>query len=293
MSRIAYVDGRYGPHQQARVSIDDRAYVFADGVYEVAAVLGGRLIDLEPHLDRLDRSLAEMRIARPMSRPALVLVMRELVRRNRLKNGLLYLQVSRGVARREHAFPVPAPRPVLVMTARPFDLAAAERRAGQGVSVLTLPDIRWGRPDIKTVCLLPNVLAKQAAREAGAYEAWLVDAGGCVTEGSSTNAWIVDGEGRLVTRALSQAILPGVTRGSIARIAAQSGLVVVERPFTVAEAIAAREAFVTSATSFVTPVISIDGQKIGSGVPGPVALGLRRHYMTAVSAGADTTRVEF
>ncbi|RJF87397.1 D-amino-acid transaminase [Oleomonas cavernae] len=278
MSRIAYVNGRYVAHDQARVSIDDRAFHFADGVYEVAAVLDGRLVDLDGHLDRLERSLRELRIAAPMARRPLTFVMREIVRRNRLRDGLVYLQISRGVARRDHAFPAQA-GPSLVMTARPVNLAALEAKAGQGVAVMTMPDIRWGRCDIKTVALLPNVLAKQAAREAGAYEAWLVDAQGHVTEGSSTNAWIVDAEGRVITRSLSNAILPGITRASLMAAARAAGITIVERSFTVAEAKAAREAFITSATAFVTPVVRIDEAAIGNGAAGSVALTLRALYL--------------
>ena len=279
MSRFAYVNGRFSPHADACVHVEDRGYQFADGVYEVWAVLGGRLADSEGHLERLDRSLDELRIRRPMSRRALVAVLRETVRRNRVRDGLVYLQVTRGTARRDHPFPAADTPPSVVVTAKNLDWAAFEARASAGVAVITQPDIRWGRCDIKTVGLLPNVLAKQAAREAGAAEAWLVDELGLITEGSSTNAWIVDGEGRLRTRDTNGNILRGVTRRSLLRLAAEHDLEVDERPFSVDEARAAREAFFTSASAFVTPVVRIDGAQVGSGKPGPVTQRLRALYM--------------
>lgn len=269
MGKIAYVDGRYVPHRRAYVHVEDRGYQFADGVYEVIAVNRGRLIDEEPHLDRLARSLAELRLRWPMSRDALRLVMREMIRRNRLVGlGSLYLQITRGVAARNHLFPVRA-EPVLVMTARalpPFDRQAARR----GVRVITLDDLRWRRPDIKSVSLLPNVLAKQQAFEAGAYEAWLVDERGMVTEGTASNAWIVTAADELVTRAADRSILGGITRAAVLRIARQHRLRLVERPFTVEEAKAATEAFLTSTTSWVKPVVEIDDVPVGDGVVGPL-----------------------
>lgn len=269
MGKIAYVDGRYVPHRRAYVHVEDRGYQFADGVYEVIAVNRGRLIDEEPHLDRLARSLAELRLRWPMSREALRLVMREMIRRNRLVGlGSLYLQITRGVAARNHLFPVRA-EPVLVMTARalpPFDRQAARR----GVRVITLDDLRWRRPDIKSVSLLPNVLAKQQAFEAGAYEAWLVDERGMITEGTASNAWIVTAADELVTRAADRSILGGITRAAVLRIARQHRLRLVERPFTVEEAKAATEAFLTSTTSWVKPVVEIDDVPVGDGVVGPL-----------------------
>ena len=269
MGRIAYIDGRYVPHRRAYVHVEDRGYQFADGVYEVIAVNRGRLIDEEPHLDRLARSLAELRLRWPMSREALRLVMREMIRRNRLVGlGSLYLQITRGVAARNHLFPVRA-EPVLVMTARalpPFDRQAARR----GVRVITLDDLRWRRPDIKSVSLLPNVLAKQQAFEAGAYEAWLVDERGMITEGTASNAWIVTAADELVTRAADRSILGGITRAAVLRIARQHRLRLVERPFTVEEAKAATEAFLTSTTSWVKPVVEIDDVPVGDGVVGPL-----------------------
>ena len=251
MGRIAYVNGRYVPHAQATVHIEDRGFQFADAVYEVWAVLDGQLTDAEGHLARLERSLGELRIGWSRSRAALLTVVRETVRRNRVRDGLAYLQVSRGVAPRDHPFPDPAPPPTVVVTVKAFDLAALEAKAQDGVAVLTQPDRRWGRCDIKTVSLLPNVLAKQAAREAGAAEAWLVDAEGLVTEGASTNAWIVDVEGRLRTRETQANILRGVTRATLIDLARGLQLPVDERPFSVAEAKGAREAFLTAASAFV------------------------------------------
>ena len=279
MPRIAYVDGRYRPHAEAGVHIEDRGFQFADGVYEYFAVFGGRLADAEGHLERLWRSLAALQIERPMSPQALMIVIRETIRRNHIHDGAVYLQITRGVAPRDHPFPNPAPPPTLVVTAKPVDFAAADAKAAAGVAVITQPDIRWGRCDIKTVGLLPNVLAKQAARAAGAYEAWLVDDQGWVTEGASTNAWIIDAEGALRTRDTQSNILRGVTRTELLPIAAAAGAPVVEQAFTVAEAKTAREAFITAASTFVMPVVSIDGAQVGDGKPGPVALRLRALYM--------------
>ena len=287
MSRIAYVNGRYVPHRQAAVSIDDRGFQFADAVYEYFAVFDGKLADAEGHLERLWRSLGEMRIDRPMSEAALSFVLRETVRRNRVRDGAVYLQISRGVAKRDHAFPTKTPPATVVVTAKPVDYAAEQAKASKGIKVLTQPDIRWGRCDIKTVGLLPNVLAKQAAREAGAYEAWLVDELGFVTEGASTNAWIVDAEGNLRTRDTNANILRGVTRKNLLTIAAEAGHPVSERPFTVDEVKQAREAFITAASTFVLPVVAIDGHKIGDGRPGPVSERLRALYLSNARA---TTR---
>ncbi|MBM3599153.1 MAG: D-amino-acid transaminase [Alphaproteobacteria bacterium] len=277
MSRIAYVNGRYVPHARAQVHIEDRGYQFADGVYEVVLVYRGRLVDEDPHLDRLDRSLGELRIRRPMTRPALKSVLREVVRRNAIDTGLVYMQVTRGVTRRDHPFPAKPVRPALVVTAKRV-VPASEAKAEEGVRVITIPDIRWARCDIKTVGLLPNVLGKQQARETGAFEAWQVDAAGNVTEGTSTNAWIITRDGELVTRQASAAILNGVTRLSLLNLARAEGLRYVERPFSVDEAKSAREAFISSATSFVTPVTQIDDRVIGNGRAGTLSLKLRRLY---------------
>jgi D-alanine transaminase len=278
MSHIAYVNGRYVPHEHAQVSIEDRGFQFADGVYEVCEVRGGHLIDERRHMARLDRSLGELRIARPMSPAALSVVMHETVRRNRVHDGIVYLQVTRGVARRDFPFPPAGTQPSVVVTARSSDLARLEQTAAEGIAVVTVPDIRWQRVDIKSVALLPNVLAKQAARDQGAKEAWLVDAQGRVTEGGSSNAWIVSRDGILVTHPLGRDILPGITRSVVIDVAKAQGLAFEERAFTVEEAYAAREAFVTSASQIVMPVVSIDGRPVANGAPGLVASALRRDY---------------
>jgi D-alanine transaminase len=279
MPRLAYVNGRFVRQAEAGVSIEDRGFQLSDGVYEVWAVFGGRLVDAEGHFARLERSLAELRIAPPMSRAALTAVLRECVRRNRVVDGTVYLQVTRGAAPRDHAFPSPPPKPTMVVTARRSDPQAADARAAAGVKVITTPDIRWGRCDIKTVGLLPNVLARQAAKEQGAYEAWLVDAQGLVTEGAASNAWIIDADGVLRTRDIEANILRGVTRLSLFELAHEAGLTVLERAFTVAEAKGAREAFLTGAGSLILPVVRIDDDVIADGRPGPVAKQLRALYI--------------
>ncbi len=278
MSRIAYVNGRYVRHADASVHIEDRGYQFADGVYEVCGIRDGRLMDEALHLARLQRSLGELRIAMPMSLSALRHVMREVVRRNHVENGLVYLQVTRGEAPRDHPFPAKPVMPALVVTAKRLNTARIEQAVEKGVAVVTMPDLRWARRDIKSIALLPNILAKQAAREAGAYEAWLVDADGFVTEGSSTNAWIVDKEGRLITRSTGPDILTGITRTVLLETAEQEGIEVIERPFTVEEAKTAREAFVSASSAVIIPVVRIDDAMIGNGVPGSITLRLREAY---------------
>ncbi|MBL8700205.1 MAG: D-amino-acid transaminase [Alphaproteobacteria bacterium] len=288
MSRVAYVNGRYVPHRQARVHIEDRGYQFADGVYEVIAVSGGALVDPGPHLDRLERSLRELRIAMPMTRAALSCVIGETIRRNDVVDGIIYIQMTRGAAPRDHAFPARAETQV-VMTSRrskPHPRAYDE----DGVKAITVPDIRWARCDIKSISLLPNVLAKQSAREVGAYEAMFVAADGTVTEGSSTNAWIVTAAGELVTRAPTSEILSGITRSAVMDIAAEEGLRLVERPFSVTEAKAAREVFITSTTAFVMPVTQIDEAVIANGKSGSISRKLRARYaahMAAAGASVD------
>ena len=276
MSRIAYVNGRYVSHGEAAIHVEDRGYQFADGVYEVVLVHNGAMVDEIPHLDRLDRSLAELRIEPPMGRAALRSVMREVVRKNRISTGLVYMQVTRGVARRDHPFPTNA-TPSIVMTAKRIALPSAET-VENGVKVITIPDIRWERCDIKSVALLPNVLGKQEARENGAYEAWQVDGEGNVTEGTSTNAWIVTADGELITREATNDILNGITRLTLLKLAERDGLTFVERPFSVDEAKRAREAFISSATSFVTPVTQIDDAVIGNGKAGAFGRQLRDAY---------------
>ena len=278
MSRIAYVNGRYVSHAQASVHIEDRGYQFADGVYEVCEVRDGRLVDETGHMARLRRSLKELSIREPMTEGALKLVLRETVRRNRVRDGIVYIQVTRGVSRRDHYFPPASVRPALVVTARPSDRAKIDAAARAGVKVITVPENRWPRVDIKTVGLLPNVLAKQQAKDAGAKEAWYVDRDGFVTEGGSTNAWIVTRDGIIRTRPAESGILRGITRTTALRMARDLQMRFDEAPFTVEEAKAAREAFMTAATAIVTPVISIDGAPVGDGAPGPVALELRRRF---------------
>jgi D-alanine transaminase len=278
VSRIAYVNSRYRPLADAAVNIEDRGYQFSDGVYEVCEVRGGRLIDEHRHMQRLAYSLAELRIAMPMSPAALGVILREIVRRNRVRWGIVYVQITRGVARRDHAFPPPGTAPSLVVTARNLDFASVERAAAEGIAVVTVPDNRWERVDIKSVALLPNVLAKQTAREQGAREAWFADRNGRITEGSSSNAWIVTRDGTVVTRHADRAILRGITRTVVIDMLAAQGLKFEERPFTLEEAHEAREAFITSASQTVLPVVKIDGQPVGNGAPGLVASALRREF---------------
>lgn len=277
MARVAYVNGRFVPHHAARVHVEDRGFQFADGVYEVVAVQGGRLIDEDGHLNRLDRSLGEMAMAWPLDRRVLMLLMRQMIRRNRLTDGLVYIQVTRGTAPRDFRFPPPGTRPTLVMTARRLTLNP-RRQLEEGIAVITIPDIRWKRRDIKSVSLLPQVLGKQKATEEGAFEAWQVDDEGLVTEGCSSNAWIVTKDGVLVTRAPSSAILNGITRQSVLRLAQVNGIVFEQRAFTVEEAYLAREAFITSATNYITPVTRIDNRPIADGRPGLLGRQLRQAY---------------
>jgi D-alanine transaminase len=278
MSRIAYVNGRYVPHQAAAVHVEDRGYQFADGVYEVCEIWHGFIVDETLHLDRLERSLRELSIAMPMARSALKVVIREVIRRNRVANGLVYLQVTRGVAPRDHSFPPKDTPPALVVTAKSISPEKGECSAAEGVGVITLPDNRWERVDIKSVSLLPNVIAKEKAKTAGAREAWFVDREGFVTEGSSTTAWIVTTDGVLVTRPNGTGILPGITRITATEVARRAGLKVEERKFTVAEAKAAREAFITAASTIVMPVVRIDGEAVANGHPGSIATTLRAAF---------------
>ncbi len=285
--RVSYVDGCFVRHAEAGVHIEDRGLQFADSVYEVCGVVDSRLTDEPEHLDRLERSVREIEIAMPMSRQALQLVMRNLVRINRVRSGLLYLQVTRGTARRDHPIPQKTQRSTLIMTAHALDPAGIEAKRQTGIAVITAPDQRWARCDIKTTQLLPNLLAKTAARRAGAYEAWLVDREGLVTEGSSTTAWIVDKDGNLATRALTQAILPGVTRRIIFDVARAAQLAIHERSYSPGEAKKAREAFISSATG-IYPVTAIDGVILGDGRPGPVTRRVQELYArrSGMDAGA-------
>ena len=278
MSRIAYVNGHYRNLRDACVNIEDRGYQFSDGVYEVCEIRDGRLVDMPRHMARLQRSLGELRIAMPMPLSALSVVMREVVRRNRVGYGIVYLQVTRGVARRDHAFPPDNVRPGVVVTARALSRARNEATAARGIAVITVPENRWPRVDIKSVSLLPNVLAKQAARDRGAYEAWYVDGDGLVTEGSSSNAWIVTRQGSVVTRSARSGILSGITRSVLLEVMEALQVRFEERPFSPAEARDAAEAFVTSASQIVMPVVSVDGQPIGDGTPGEISRRLRQEF---------------
>ena len=287
MSRIVYVNGRYVPYAQAAVHVEDRGFQFADAIYEVCEVRNGGLVDEARHMARLGRSLSDLQIAQPMSAAALAHVMRQVIRRNHVRNGLVYLQVTRGAGPREFYFPDAEVTPTVVCLARSVSPARLEANAATGISVKSMPDIRWQRCDIKTVMLLPACLAKEAARQDGAREAWFVDKDGFVTEGASSNAWIVDASGAVITRKLGVDILPGVTRATLLDEIEEAGIQLIERPFTLAEAYAAREAFITSATQTVMPVVRIDGRTVGDGKPGPVVarLRLKFHHFAAISSG--------
>jgi D-alanine transaminase len=278
MSRIAYVNGQYVPFASAAVHVEDRGFQFADGVYEVCEVHGGRLVDETRHTERLKRSLRELRIAMPVAESALKVILRETIRRNRVREGLVYLQVTRGVAKRDFVFPPAETASSLIVIARAADRAKAEAIAAAGIAVITLPDNRWERVDIKSVSLLPNALARQLAKQAGAREAWFVDHDGFVTEGAASNAWIVTQDGTLVTRPADFGILRGVTRTTLFDLAKRDGIAIVERPFSVAEARSAREAFVTAATTLVMPVVAIDGAPVGDGKPGALTTRLRAQF---------------
>lgn len=283
MSRVVYVNGAYVPLSAAAVSAQDRGFQFGDAVYEVWALRDGRWFDAGAHMARLVRSLQELRIDLPLSQAALWVVLRETARRNRVRDGIVYIQVSRGSAPRDHGFPAKPVRPTVIVFAKHIDRAAAAARAEQGVRVISLPETRWARRDIKSVNLLPNVLARQAAREAGAFEAWFVGADGEVTEGTSSTAWIVDAGGGLRTRPLSSDLLHGVTRAALLGIARERGLEIAERAFTVAEAQSAREAFISGASNPAVPVVMIDGVPVGDGRPGAVTRALRAAYLGAAA----------
>jgi D-alanine transaminase len=287
MTRSVYVNGRYLPYRDAKVHAEDRGFQFADAVYEVCEVCDGRLVDEARHMQRLARSLGELRIPQPMTADAWSRVLRETIRRNRVANGIVYLQVSRGARPRDFLFPGADVRPTIVCLARNVSPSRSETAAAKGIAVKTMPDIRWGRRDIKTVMLLPSALAKEAARGEGAKEAWFVDAGGYVTEGASSNAWIVDKQGRLVTRQADQDILRGVTRTTLIDLLKREKIELIERAFTVEEAKAAREAFITSATNIVMPVVRIDGQTVGNGEPGLLTLRLRSEFHSAAEIAAN------
>ncbi|TIX89219.1 D-amino-acid transaminase [Rhizobium sp. P44RR-XXIV] len=278
MPRIAYVNGRYVQHGDAMVHIEDRGYQLADGVYEVCEVRHGVIVDLTRHLDRLNRSLGELRIAWPMARAALVVVIRETLRRNHVRNGMFYLQVTRGVARRDHVFPADGTPSSIVVTAKSTDQSLIARKNANGIKAITVRDNRWDRVDIKSVGLLPNVMARQQAKEAGAQEAIYIDHNGMVKEGAATNVWIVDHDGNLVTRPAEHGILRGITRTTLMDVAAKLGVTIVERYFSVEEMMAAREVFITAATSICFPVVSIDGETIANGHPGSMSQKIREAF---------------
>lgn len=273
--RIAYVNGQYVRHSEAAIHIEDRGFQFADGVYEVCEVRDGLIVDLTRHLNRLDRSLSELRITQPMSRAALTLVIREVLRRNRVRNGIFYMQVTRGAAKRDHFFPPEGTAPTITITAKSTDPSLLAKKYATGIKVITLLENRWDRVDIKTVGLLPNVLAKQQARDAGAHDAIFVTRDGMVLEGASANAWIVTPDGELVTRPAERGILKGITRTTAIDVAAKLGLVFVEREFSVDEMLSAREAFMTSATGICVPVVEVDGKPVANGHPGTVSSDIR------------------
>jgi D-alanine transaminase len=277
MTRIVHLNGQYLPEQEARVSVFDRGYLFADGVYEVTAVIDGRLVDYEPHMERLGRSLSELSMAWPCGKAALREVHEELLKRNALSEGRVYMQVTRGVAERDFAYPKDTPTSLLAFTqcAAIVDNPKAE----SGVEVISVPDIRWRRRDIKSIALLPQCMGKERAARAGAYEAWMIE-DRLVTEGTSSSAYIVKDD-RVITRPLSSSILPGVTRKALLSLSRSEKIVVEERPFALAEAYGADEAFMTSAGSLVLPIVRIDGRAIGSGRPGPLTRRLRGLYLEA------------
>ncbi|MFT4095666.1 MAG: D-amino-acid transaminase [Rhodoblastus sp.] len=284
MNRIVFVDGSYVTSEQARVSVFDRGFLLADGIYEVCAVLDGRLVDNSAHLARLDRSLGEIELCCPLSRDEIVAVQRELVARNDLGEGLIYMQVTRGAADRDFAFPEKA-APTFVAFTQEKRIVGAPA-AETGVAAISVPDLRWARRDIKSIALLAQVLAKQAARKAGAAEAFMVESG-FVTEGASSSAFIVTAAGEIVTRPLSNAVLPGCTRKAVLALAGERSMKLVERPFAIEEAYGAAECFFTSATAFVMPVVKLDGRAIGQGRPGDATKRLRELYIAAARASAE------
>jgi D-alanine transaminase len=282
MSRIAYVNGRYVPHFAASVHIEDRGYQFSDGVYEVIAIHKGKLIDMDGHMVRLTRSLEELEIAWPVNPKTMDMIIRETIRRNRIRDGIVYMQITRGVAPRNHAFP-DHHNSAFVVTAKRFPLFDFDA-ANKGVNVITTPEIRWQRRDIKTISLLGNCLAKEKATRAGCYEAWFVEDDGMITEGTSSNSWIVTAKGELVTRDVSSSILNGITRLSIMKVAKENGIKFSERAFSEEEAKSAKEAFISSTTSFVKPVLNIDDAPVGDGKVGPLSTKLLSYYGDYIKA---------
>jgi D-alanine transaminase len=278
MSRFAYVNGRYVSHAEASTHIEDRGYQFADGIYEVIAIVKGNFIDFHQHLDRLDYSLTELRIPSPLPRPALVHICREVLRLNRLQDAMVYIQVSRGIAPRYHSFPK-NPRPILVVTARYVNQRQLMANKAQGVAAITLLDTRWARPDIKSISLLPNILSKQQAEDQGCYEAILYKPDGIVTEASATNVWIVRKDNILQTHPLSSSILGGITRQRLIDLATQNGITVEEKAFSLTELNSAQEIMLSASVSGITPVTKINQTIIGNGQPGPITQKLMQLYL--------------
>ena len=281
MTRISYVNGRYLPTRAAHISIEDRGFQFADAIYEVVGIREGVLLDRDGHVARLYRSLDALQISPPLERSSLLVIVSEIIRRNRLTTGYVYIQISRGAAPRDHLFPSPEIAPTITISASRLDPSNLEKRGREGVKIQTMPDQRWARCDIKSTNLLANVLAKEAARAAGAQEAWFLDEQGCVREGAASNAWIIDSDGRLRTAPLSPHILAGVTRETLMDLARQRQVPIDETAFTPDEALRAREAFISSASNGPVPVIAINGQPIGDGKPGLTTLALRDAYFGA------------
>ena len=282
MSRFAYVNGRYVQHKKASVHIEDRGYQFSDGVYEVIAVFNGKLIDFDDHFSRLGRSLNELELKWPIKHKAMIVILKQIIRKNRIIDGIIYLQITRGVAPRQHAFPEHL-NSSLVITAKnldPFEFDAAKK----GINIITTPEIRWQRCDIKSISLLGNCLAKEKAKRADCYEAWFVEDDGMVTEGTSSNAWIVSKEGKLITRNISNSILNGITRLSIIKVARENDIEIIERPFSIKEAKSAKEAFISSTTSLVKPVLKIDGNFIGNGKVGKLSTKILDYYGSYLKA---------
>jgi D-alanine transaminase len=282
MSRTVYVNGSYVPEDEAEVSVFDRAFLFGDAVYEVTAVLDGQLLDFEAHLARLDRSLGEIALKAPLSHEALWALHTELIARNEVNEGIVYLEITRGVAERDFAYPETATPTVVAFTqSRPL---RANPYAETGVKIITIPEIRWKRRDIKSTSMLAQAMGKQAAKLKGAYEAWMVE-DGHVTEGTSSTAFILDADGVVRTQPLGHHILPGVTRRAVLRLAKSESVRLEERPFSVTEALQAREAFMSAASAFVLPIVEIDGHKIGDGRPGPIARAFRALYIDEARKG--------
>ena len=280
MSRIAYVNGRYIPHAQAMIHVEDRGYQFADGVYEVIALHKGQFLGEKGHMERLEYSLNELSITAPMARRPMMSILREVVRQNHVHHGLVYLQITRGVAPRDHPFPEECVSSMVVTAVKRAPINKGQLLSG--ISVISTPDIRWKRRDIKSISLLPNVLGKQKAVDLGAQEAWFLDEGGYVTEGTATNAWIITKDGELITRETGKHILNGITRLSILEVAKEKGVPLFERAFTIKEAQEAREAFISSSNSHVKAETCIDGQVIGDGHAGELTIRLLDIYMDFV-----------